>query len=198
MSKYLNIQISKYKLGFTLIELLVAISIFAVVTIVAVGALLNLARAADRSHAIITAIDNLDFAMEQMARTIRVGSAYYCSAGLQPLSNQTRDCPWGQGQSALSFTNQSQQRIVYELDQARGSLDRENLSVVPHKVFSITAPEITIESLVFNVFGSSPTDKQQPRVLIRIKGRTAIAGLRPGDQVSFDLQTSVSQRNPDL
>src|SRR3989338_10752149 len=91
-SKFLNL-----KSGFTLIELLVSISIFSVVTIVAVGALLNLARAADRSHAILTAIGNLDFAMEQMARTIRVGTYYYCREGVHPPSNQTRDCTWGNG-----------------------------------------------------------------------------------------------------
>jgi len=192
-SKFLNL-----KSGFTLIELLVSISIFSVVTIVAVGALLNLARAADRSHAILTAIDNLDFAMEQMARTIRVGTFYYCSNGVQPPSNQTRDCTWGQGQSAMSFTNKDQERIVYELNTEKGSLDRENLSSVPHKVFSITAPEIVIDSLAFNVFGSSKSDAFQPRVLVRIKGHTAISGLRPTDQVTFDLQTSVTQRNPDF
>src|SRR3989338_8200290 len=130
-SKFLNL-----KSGFTLIELLVSISIFSVVTIVAVGALLNLSRASDRSHAILTAISNLDFAMEQMARTVRVGTFYYCSNGAQPPSNQTRDCTWGNGQNALSFTSKEQERIVYELNQTNGSLDRKNLSVVQHKIFS--------------------------------------------------------------
>jgi len=184
--------------GFTLIELLVAISIFSVVIIVAVGALLNLARAADRSHAILTAIHNLDFAMEQMSRTLRVGGSFYCSGGVHPLASETKDCTWNQGKRSLSFTDKDGRRIVYKLNPSKGTLDRENLSEVPHKVFSITAPEIFIESLTFNVFGSSILDSLQPRVMIRIKGRTIVLGLRDEDQVPFDLQTTVSQRDPDI
>jgi len=184
--------------GFTLIELLVAISLFSVVIIVAVGALLNLARAADRSHAILTAIHNLDFAMEQMSRTLRVGGSYYCSNGVHPLSKTTKDCTWKQGKIALSFTDKDERRLVYKLNISKGALERENLSEVPHRSFSITAPEIFIESLVFNVFGSSPQDAQQPRVMIRIKGRTIIPGMRDEDQVPFDLQTTISQRDPDF
>jgi len=186
------------KNGFTLIELLVAISIFSVVIIIAVGALLNLGRAADRSHAILTAIHNLDFAMEQMSRTLRVGGSYYCSNAVHPLSKETKDCTWKVGKQALSFTDKDERRIVYRLNRAKGSLDRENLSEVPHRVFSITAPEIFIESLTFNVFGSRSTDTKQPRVLVRIKGHTTIPGVRDEDQVPFDLQTTVSQRDPDL
>jgi len=184
--------------GFTLIELLVAISIFSVVIIIAVGAVLALARAADRSQAILTAINNLDFAMEQMSRTMRVSGSFYCSEGVHPISERTKDCTWHSGKSALSFTDKDEHRLIYRLNRTKGSLDRENLSDIPHRTFSITAPEILIESLVFNVFGSSISDAKQPRVLIRIKGRTRIPTLAEKDQVSFDLQTTVSQRDPDF
>ena len=185
------------KSGFTLIELLVSISIFSVVIIIAIGALLNLARAADRSHAILTAINNMDFAMEQMGRTLRIGGDYYCSSGHHPVTSEQQDCVWGQGKSSLSFTDKDGRRILYSHNKVRGALDRENLSEVPSRVFDITSPEIFIDSLIFNVVGSSKFDSVQPRVLIRIKGRTSIKSLREQDQVSFDLQTTVSQRNPD-
>ncbi|HEY9582957.1 MAG TPA: prepilin-type N-terminal cleavage/methylation domain-containing protein [Candidatus Paceibacterota bacterium] len=198
MPKCQNIKISKSSRGFTLIELLVAISLFSVVIIIAVGALLNLARAADRSHAIMTAIHNLDFAVEQMSRTLRVGGSYFCSNAVHPIQSQTKDCTWKQGKMGLSFTDKDGRRIVYRLNVARGALDRENLSEVPHRLFSITAPEIFIESVTFNVFGSSILDSTQPRVMIRIKGRTIIPGMRDEDQVPFDLQTTISQRDPDF
>lgn len=188
----------KSRAGFTLVELLVSMSLFAVVIIVAVGAVLALARASDRSAAIITAIHNLDYAVEQMGRTIRVGTSYYCSNGVHPISKEQQDCGWGNSKSGLSFTDKDDQRIVYSLNGARGSLDRENLSRVPHQTFSITSPEIFIENLSFNVIGSSLFDDLQPRVLIRIKGRTIIPGLKDEDQVHFNLQTSVSQRVPDF
>ncbi len=184
--------------GFTLIELLVSVSIFSIVIIIAVGALLNLARAADHSHAILTAINNLDFAMEQMGRTIRVGGNYYCSDTTSSLSSDTQDCLWTAGKSGLVITDKDNRRIAYRLNHANGSLERENLSFTPSRIFSITSPEVVIENLTFNVFGSHPTDNLQPRVMIRIKGKTAVSGLKPYEQVSFDLQTMVSQRDPDL
>ena len=186
------------KKGFTLIELLVSISIFSVVIVISIGALLYLARAADRSHAILTAINNLDFAMEQMGRTLRVGHSYYCSNGVHPIAPETRDCTWGHSQGAVSFTDQDDRRIVYRFNKTKGTLLRENLSAVPRKVFAITSPEIFIDALNFNVFGSNPFDHDQPRVMIRIKGHTVIPTLKPEDQVSFDLQTTISQRSPDL
>lgn len=194
-SKMLNV---KGQQGFTLIELMVSISIFSVVIIIAVGALLNLTRAADRSAAVLTAINNLDFAMEQMSRTLRVGTHYYCSDGIHPLDKQTRDCAFGEGRKAISFTDNKENRLLYKFDPALGSLNRENLSSVPSRIFSITAPEIIIESLTFNVFGSDNRDSLQPRVLMRIKGRTALPSIKLADQVTFNLETMITQRNPDL
>lgn len=184
--------------GFTLIEMLVSVSIFSVVIVVAVGALLHLARASDRSHAILTAINNLDFAMEQMSRTMRVGNNFFCSNGVHPISVETKDCVWGQEKSAVSFTDQDGRRILYRLNPETRSLERENLSEVPHRVFAITAPEILVENLTFAVIGSHPLDSLQPRVVIRIKAKTVIPGLAQENQVSFDLQTTVSQRDPDI
>ena len=184
--------------GFTLIELLVSMALFAVVIIVAVGAVLALARASDRSSAIITAIHNLDYAVEQMGRTIRVGTSYFCSNGAHPVDKRQQDCDWGDAKAALSFSDKDDQRILYKLNAAGGSLDRENLSEVPHRTFSITSPEIFIENMSFNVIGSSLFDTIQPRAMIRIKGRTVIPGLKDEDQVHFNLQTSVSQRVPDF
>ncbi|HEY4515243.1 MAG TPA: prepilin-type N-terminal cleavage/methylation domain-containing protein [Candidatus Paceibacterota bacterium] len=186
------------KKGFTLIELLVAMSLFAVVIVIAVGAVIALARAADRSAAIITAIHNLDYAVEQMGRTIRVGTKYYCSNGVHPIGNETQDCGWGQARSGLSFTDKDDDRIVYSLNAARGSLDRVDLSNPLHQTFSITSPEIFIENMSFNVIGSSPQDSAQPRVMIRIKGKTTVSGLKPEEQAPFDLQTTISQRAPDF
>jgi hypothetical protein len=157
-----------------------------------------LARAADKSHAVLTAINNLDFAMEQMGRTIRVGNSYYCNNGPQPLSAETQDCTLGNGKDTISITDKDNQRITYRLNRTDGSLERENLSITPHRVFNITSPEIRIDSLVFNVIGSSKHDAVQPYVVIRIKGRTAVPTFKDVDQVTFDLQTSVSQRDPDV
>jgi len=189
---------TKANKGFTLIEMLVAISIFAIVIIIAIGALLNLARASDRSQAVLTAINNLDFAMEQMSRTMRVGTKFFCSDGVHPVSAQTRNCSYSQRKSAVSFTDQDGRRLVYRLNPSTQALERENLSEVPKRTFAITAPEIKVERLSFAVLGSLPNDNMQPKISINIKARTAIPELKDEDQVSFNLQTTISQRGFDI
>jgi len=184
--------------GFTLVEMLIAIAVFSIVILISVGALLNLARANNRSHAVLVAINNLDFAMEQMGRTIRVGTNYFCSNGNHPVTEQVKDCVWPASRSALSLTDQYDDRILYIFNKGNNSLDRVDLNIIPRRTFSITSPEIIIEKVNFTVVGTDKSDNIQPRVMLNISGRTNIGGTKPEDQVSFDLQTLVSQRNPDF
>ena len=58
----------KTKRGFTLIELLISLSIFSLVVLVAIGALLNLSHVNDRAQVLLAALENLDFALEHIAR----------------------------------------------------------------------------------------------------------------------------------
>src|SRR5262249_17340095 len=86
----------KTERGFTLIEIMVAVSIFAVVMLVGVGALLTMVEVNKRAQGINSVMNNLNAAVEQMSRSIRVGSNYYCgdTAEVPPLTviNTTRDC----------------------------------------------------------------------------------------------------------
>jgi len=193
--KFSFLRSARRQAGFTLIEMLVSLAVFSIVIIVSSTALIGLARASDKSHAILTAINNLDFALEQMTRTMRVGRDFYCAEGEIPLADDTQDCPWGQGKTGIAFTNANKQRLIYKFNQSRGSLDRVSISAGIQKTFSITSPEIFINSLRFNVVGSSESDALQTRILIRLSGRTVIREIREFDQVSFDLQTTVSARN---
>jgi hypothetical protein len=177
---------------------LVSLAVFSIVILISGTALIGLARASDKSHAILTAINNLDFALEQMTRTLRVSKKFYCATGVHPLSDETRDCPWGRSASSLSFTDSSERRVNYAFNQSRGSLDRKVIEGGLPTVFSITSPEIFIENLSFNLTGSSRDDSMQPRILIRVQARTVIPEVKESDQVSFKLQTTVSARNIDL
>jgi len=177
------------KKGFTLIELIVSLGVFSVVILIALGAVLHIQRASDYSQAILTAISNLDFAMENMSRTIRTGRSYACGRIIE--LDQTADC---QSSSSISVTDQKgTSRVIYYLE--NGHLMREKGS----KDFSITAPEIEINQLNFIVRGSSDSPNDlQPSVMIMVSGKTRINGLKERDQAEFKLQTLVSQRNPDL
>ncbi|MBI3573842.1 type II secretion system protein [Candidatus Kaiserbacteria bacterium] len=89
------------KRGFTLIEMMVAMSIFAIVMLVGVGALLSLVQANTRAQAINSVINNLNAAIENMSRTIRVGTVYHCETSPTPPSAATlatpQDCAAGGG-----------------------------------------------------------------------------------------------------
>ena len=186
--------------GFTLIEILVSMALFSAVVLISTSLLLFLVRASDNSHAILTAINNLDFAMEQMARTLRMGHSFYCADGIHAPTDQTQDCSFGAGKTSMSFTDAKDQRVVYKLNSGPdwGRLEREHITEGQRRVFSVTAPEIIITDLRFNVDGAPPNDGFQPRVSIRISGKTDIPGVNERDQVEFNLQTMVSSRAPSV
>jgi prepilin-type N-terminal cleavage/methylation domain-containing protein len=64
--------------GFTLVEIIVSISIFLIVAVVALGALLKIIDANKKSQGLKTAMSNINFALESMSRELRVGTHYYC------------------------------------------------------------------------------------------------------------------------
>lgn len=182
--------------GFTLVELLISVSIFSLAIVVTIGALLNLTDANEKSQAILTAMDNLNAGVEQMARILREGDTYNCGGTL--ISSGESDCT--NGANSISFLDQSGQRTVYRYQEIDGvgRLMRDKETPTETTTFPITAPEINITELTFFVLGSSPSDNLQPRVLILIDGETVITGLKADEQSSFTLQTTVSQRTPDF
>ena len=68
--------------GFTLIELMVSISIFSVVMIIVIGALISLNDANKKAQALRAVVDNLNFAIEDMTRNIKTGSEYSCGVDI--------------------------------------------------------------------------------------------------------------------
>lgn len=190
--------------GFTLIELLVAVSLFTIVTLIAINSLLKLAEVNDKGSAIVTAINNLEYAIDDMGRTLRVGTHYHCrGSGLESLpdpstleSQQGTDCTGGNG--SIEFVDEQGRSVRYFWDSQSGAIRRitkleGDSSIGP---FSLTAPEINVTGLKFYVSGALPyPDLYQPRALVVIKGRTRLPGLRDDEQVDFNLQTTVSMRS---
>lgn len=64
--------------GFTLIEMIVSLGVFAVVVVVAVGALLSIISTNRQLQAEQSVMTNLAFALDSMTREIRTGYAYFC------------------------------------------------------------------------------------------------------------------------
>ena len=190
--------------AFTLIEIMVAVSIFTVVMMVGVGALLTMVQVNKRAQGINSVMNNLNAAIEQMSRSIRVGSTYYCgdsSVAPSPLTlSQTRDCA-ASGGLLLAFepTNGDPTNIndqtVYRLNGTQ--LERSLGSGANGTWVSLTAPEVIISSFKFYVTGSTPLlggDTAQPRVLMIVKGTATVQG----GPTEFTVQSSVTQRLIDI
>ena len=173
--------------GFTLIELMVATSLFVIIMLSAMSALFVLLGESKNSRALRLAMDNVNFAMESMTRSIRMGASYYCAGYSEfvTLREDAKECP--DGGPLLTFLPQGAiDRIGYQKDN-EGVLrryDSGHLDGIP-----IVSPDVKIDTLKFFVKGSETTDIQ-PSVYIIIKGTVTVKKV----STSFSIQTLASQR----
>jgi type II secretory pathway component PulJ len=181
---------------------MVSVSIFAIVMMIGVGALLSLVETNRRAQAINSVMNNLNAAVESMSRSMRVGTNYHCRTSSIPPSASTLtsplDCPSGTTNVFLAFepadgsASEINDQTVYRLNGTQ--LERSLFSGANNTWVALTAPEVTIEDFDFFVIGSARGDGLQPRILMRIKGSAAV----PGGTTQFTIQSSVAQRLLDL
>jgi len=183
--------------GFSLIEIMVAVALFAVVMTISVGSLLSLVEANRKAQALNSVINNLNFALENMSRNIRVGNTYHCStsSSVPPNLDTTQDCPNG---GILFVFEGNEGDITVPTDQIvyRFINSRIEKSIDGGTTFiAITASEVTINEMKFYTVGTTRGDTSQPRVVMTVQGT---AGISTKAQTDFNLQTTVSQRVLDL
>lgn len=186
--------------GFTLVELLVATSVFIVVMVMALSSLLTSSDSAKKSGALSFAMDNVNFAMESMTRSIRMGKNYTClpsgSIYLGSVSSPS-DCNLNtSGGTLLAFVPQEgyidSPMIAYRRSQRQDGSNTYTLQRCDKDTCSdIVASNVNIEDLKFFVNGSSTSDFIQPSVYIIIKGSIDIKG----EPFSFAIQTLASERS---
>lgn len=190
--------------GFTLIEIMVAVSIFAIVMMVGVGALLTMVEVNKRAQGVNSVMNNVNAAVEQISRSVRVGSTYYCGesevAPATLILSVPQDCPTDGG-LLLAFEatggdpEDPNDQVVFRLNGTH--LERSLESGNNGTWVALTAPEVQITSFRFYVTGSTPLsggDTEQPRVLMLIKGTADIQG----GPTEFTVQSSVTQRLIDI
>lgn len=190
--------------GFSLIEMMVAVSIFAIVMMIGVGALLSLIETNRRAQAINSVVNNMNAALESMSRAVRVGTTYHCRTSATPpaasVLSASQDCAVGGGK-LLAFESSGGSRtdvndqVVYRLNGTQ--LERSTSAGANGTWVALTAPEVSIESFEFFVLGSAPGssgDETQPRVLMKMRGSAPV----PGGTTEFNVQASVTQRIIDI
>lgn len=181
--------------GFTLVELMVATTIFVVIIISSIGSLLVLLGASKESRGLRFAMDNVNFAMESMTRSIRMGINYYCN-GTPADNSSTNDCL--NGGTSISFVpqaNTSNPRATYKLHSRDGSVNnytiKRCIGTSDSSCVDIVSSDIKINTLRFYVSGSHPLDSKQAKVYILLKGTVTVKD----KDSSFMIQTLASQRN---
>lgn len=200
---FINNQ-QKNNSGFTLIELMVATSLFVVIMLSSMSALFMLLGESKNSRALRFAMDNVNFAMDSMTRSIRMGSNYYCveDGFKMPTSNTIgdgKDCI--NGGYILAFIPQIKEgetessligymRVESPDESGKFTIkkctDNDINSCVP-----IVSPDVNIDVLKFFVKGTESSSGEQPSVYIIMKGTVMVKGV----PISFAVQTLASQRN---
>jgi len=172
--------------GFTLVELLVSISIFSLIVSAMSGAFVSTIRAQRKSVAFQQLLEQTSYLEEYMSRSIRMGKKDKSGACIDEKSNYkiTRE---GKGIGFLNYNGNCEEFYLSgtELRQNKNNLD-----------LALTSSNLIVENINIELSGNSQIDNLQPRVTIflKIKG----AGLKPEEQPEIKIQTTISQRNPDV
>lgn len=173
--------------GFTLVELIVAIGLFSLIASMSLGAVLTIFDANRRSENSKTVVDNLNFTIEDMTRTIRFGYGYDCGD-----QGGDKNCSTGSDTISLTFQGDN---IVYKKcgSEIKKSTNGET-NCNSANLETITSTDTVIQNLKFYVLGvgtSGAERYKQPYVIAVIKG---YVGPRPSLQSSFFIETMMSQR----
>ncbi|MFA6565681.1 MAG: fibronectin type III domain-containing protein, partial [Candidatus Paceibacterota bacterium] len=180
--------------GFTIIELMVSLALFTATFIAISSSFISIVDAYRRIMAERVNVDNLSTAVESMVRGLKTGTSFHC--GLGGDINDPQDCP--SGDTYLAFKKATDNKvIVYRL--AGEKLERSDDA--GFSFFPVTdVTNVKISDLKFYVTGSIPFDNDpvntdQPKVVIVMRGTVGQGTKRSS---SFSIQTTITQRLPDL
>ncbi len=167
--------------GFTLIEMMVAVSIFAIVVTIALGAFLNVSEIQNKAMAVRAVNDNLNFAVETMMREIRTGRNYSVS-----------------GSSIFNFTSARGCLVEYTLNTTTSQIERKEtigaVGCVNTGAMPITSTDVEVDEFEFFLNGEGVGDGLQPIVSIIVGGTS---GIKEKLKSRLNLQVTVSQRDLD-
>jgi len=185
--------------GFTLIEMMVSVAIFAIVMTISLGALLSMSESDRKAQSFKSVINNLNFSMDSMSRSIRTGQSYHCDISQTPITS-TRDCTGTPASSFAFRPADGSSTVIYKLESSNATLCGQPSARVGciarstdggSTYSSITSSEVYVDVLNFYVTGSGVGDGIQPKVTILISGVVTVTATQTS---TFNLQTSVTER----
>ena len=198
MKKIFFPKINKKKNGYTIIETMIAVSLFVIIVMAGMNALLNANLLHQKSQSMRSIIDNLSFIMEDMSRNLRTGYNYRCydTPGIINNVGIPKSCAsgWALAFEPANGLPSNNDQWVYYIDNGKIFKSIDGAA----SFIQLTPDEVFInQSYGFSVLGAeSPAagDKQQPFVTIKLVGNITFKNV----VTPFSLQTSVSQRLIDI
>jgi prepilin-type N-terminal cleavage/methylation domain-containing protein len=177
--------------GFSLIELMVAVTIFTIIIVMGIGAVITSHHAYNKAVKKNAGVDTVSFVIESMARRIRTGTMYTCDL--------SGGCSTQKKSDRLKFLDQDGNMVYYYLNNYTGEIMMQREGFSDGESVALTNRDIvTIKSLYFYGEGretyTQKKDPIQPRLTIVIQGVISIRG----EKEAFSLQTSVTQRKLDF
>src|SRR3989338_4565700 len=160
--------------GFTLIELMVAVGVFSIAITASSGLFITSLRGQQRTYVVQNLADNARYAMEAMAKEMRMGSGF---------SGAT--CAGNSCSFISHMMHRDGKNVKFSLGTDAKIMFDDGISELP-----ITSANIEVTSLDFELIGGSATT--QERVVIVMQAR--VAGSSPYTSADITLQTTVSPR----
>jgi prepilin-type N-terminal cleavage/methylation domain-containing protein len=174
--------------GFTLIEIIVSVALFSVVMTIVASAYLNLLNLDRQTRATNDIVNNLDFVVSTMARSIRTGTDYQCGG------TGGTNCPITPS-STFAFVDDQGNTVTYSWDSINQQITE--CYGAGCTITAITDPRIKIDTLHFYVRGAqNNTDQIQPQVIFVLHGTISVNS--DSTPISFTIQTSATQRQIDI
>lgn len=187
----------KKERGFTLIEMMVSVSIFAIVLIVAMGAILTIVDANRKSRTLTSVMNNISFSFDSITRTIKSGTDPITFDGGKSISVCSINL------NSNNPDNFERVKVVYKHNFDDKSIERcvtaSGCSGACSVFSPITAPEVDVNNLNFEIIAggqivNSVEPGEHPRVLITIDGEANLNKIKS----EFSMQTTVDQRRLNL
>ncbi|KKS11172.1 hypothetical protein A2643_01825 [Candidatus Nomurabacteria bacterium RIFCSPHIGHO2_01_FULL_39_220] len=209
--KIIKLKIKNCMKGYTIIETMIAVSLFLVIIMAGMGALLNANLLHNKSQNMRSIMDNLSFIMEDMSRNLRTGYNYRCYSGGAIRSDisvpNNCDSGWGiffeQQDGDLYNSPNNPGSGYYYGDQWAYYIGNDakiyKSSDYAGGFIPLTPDEVKIDPYPTSYFIVSGTDPfsagntEQPFVTIKLSGTITFKNI----VTPFSLQTSVSQRQLD-
>lgn len=178
----------KSEAGYSLIELMVAIGVFAVVVTILSGTFMISLRGQGKSATVQNIGDNMRYAMEVMAKEIRMGTIKATEGYLfDPLLSDIR--------FRSNMPNRNNAVVRFYLDTLTHQIMFDDDIFDALSPEPITSANIEVSALKFDVSGdtSGTSASAQPRITIAM--RAASVGTAADIETRIDMQTTISPRS---